>query len=252
MSFESPRARIATERATTPAGSLDVSIGVGDAEMAAVLTLPPSARGVVVFAHGSGSGRLSPRNRAVADTLVSAGLGTLLVDLLTADEEAEDLVTRRLRFDIKLLAERVVGAIDWLALDAVVGDLPPRLKDLPVGCFGASTGAAAALIAAAERPDRVGAVVSRGGRPDLAGDALRRVTAPTLLIVGGRDTEVIDLNRRAQALLAGESQLAIVPGAGHLFEEPGALQRVGELTRDWFLRYLVGDVLGPGRSWPIP
>lgn len=204
-----------------------------------MLTLPRSARGVVVFAHGSGSGRLSPRNTAVADALVRAGLGTLLADLLTAEEEAEDLVTRRLRFDIRLLADRVVGAIDWLALDAVVGDLPPRLKELPVGCLGASTGAAAALIAAAERPDRVRAVVSRGGRPDLAGDALRRVTAPTLLIVGGRDTEVIALNRQAQALLAGESRLVIVPGAGHLFEEPGALESVAELARDWFLRHLV-------------
>lgn len=204
-----------------------------------MLTLPPSVRGVVVFAHGSGSGRLSRRNTAVADVLVRAGLGTLLVDLLTAEEEAEDLVTRRLRFDIRLLADRVVGAIDWLALDAVVGDLPPRLKDLPVGCFGASTGAAAALIAAAERPDRVRAVVSRGGRADLAGDALRRVTAPTLLIVGERDTEVIALNRQAEALLAGESRLVIVPGASHLFEEPGALESVAELARDWFLRHLV-------------
>jgi pimeloyl-ACP methyl ester carboxylesterase len=238
------------ERATTAPDTLDVSIGVGDADLGAVLTLPPSARGVVVFAHGSGSGRLSPRNRAVADVLVRAGLGTLLVDLLTADEEAEDLVTRRLRFDIRLLAERVVGAIDWLALDAVVGDLPPRLKDLPAGCFGASTGAAAALIAAAERPDRVRAVVSRGGRPDLAGDALRRVTAPTLLIVGGRDTEVIALNRQAQALLPGEAQLVIVPGAGHLFEEPGALERVSELARDWFLRHLVSN--GSASTAPQP
>jgi pimeloyl-ACP methyl ester carboxylesterase len=202
--------------------------------------LPPSARGVVVFAHGSGSGRLSPRNRAVADVLVRAGLGALLVDLLTAEEDAEDRVTARLRFDIPLLAERVIGAIDWLSREAVVGDVPPELRDLPVGTFGASTGAAAALIAAAERPDRVRAVVSRGGRPDLAGEALRRVTAPTLLIVGGRDTEVIELNRRAQELLAGESQLVLVPGAGHLFEEPGALASVADLARGWFLAHLAG------------
>jgi pimeloyl-ACP methyl ester carboxylesterase len=211
---------------------------VGDAGLAAVLTLPPTARGVVVFAHGSGSGRHSPRNTAIADVLVDAGFGTLLVDLLTPEEDAEDQVTAAFRFNIPLLAARVVGSIDWLASDAAIGDLPPRLKALPVGCFGASTGAAAALIAAAERPARVKAVVSRGGRPDLAGEALRRVVAPTLLIVGGRDTEVLQLNRFAQALLAGESQLEVVPGAGHLFEEPGALERVAELTRDWFDRYL--------------
>jgi dienelactone hydrolase len=226
------------ERATAAPEQQDLSIRAGDVALRAILILPPSARGVVVFAHGSGSGRLSPRNKAVADVLVRAGLGALLVDLLTADEEAEDLVTGRIRFDIRLLADRVIGAIDWLALDAVVGDLPPRLRQLPVGCFGASTGAAAALIAAAERPERVRAVVSRGGRPDLAGAALRLVTAPTLLIVGGLDTEVIRLNRQAQALLAGESRLVIVPGATHLFEEPGALERVAELARDWFLAHL--------------
>jgi pimeloyl-ACP methyl ester carboxylesterase len=192
----------------------------------------------VVFAHGSGSGRHSPRNRAVARVLEDAGFGTLLLDLLTPDEEAEDLVTARLRFDVELLAERVTAAIDWLALEASVGELPPRLEQLPVGCFGASTGAAAALIAAAARPERVRAVVSRGGRPDLAGDTLRQVRSPTLLIVGSRDREVLLLNRRAQAALAGESQLAIVEGAGHLFEEPGALEQVATLTRDWFGRYL--------------
>src|SRR3954452_1088179 len=151
-----------------------VEVPVGEAGLLGILTVPRAARGVVVFAHGSGSGRLSPRNRAVADRLVRAGLGTLLVDPLIAEEEAEDLVTARLRFDIGLLAERVIGAIDWLAIDAVTGDLPPILCDLPVGCFGASTGGAAALIAAAERSERVAAVVSRGGRPDLAGDALAR------------------------------------------------------------------------------
>ena len=195
------------------------------------LTLPPDASGVVVFAHGSGSGRFSPRNRAVATVLVQAGLATLLMDLLTTDEEAVDLRTRQLRFDVALLGRRVIATIDWLAADPTVGQLP-------VGCFGASTGAAAALIAAAERRERVGAVVSRGGRPDLAGPALQRVTAPTLLIVGGNDIEVLRLNRQALGLLAGEARLEIVPGATHLFREPGALERVAVLARDWFVRHL--------------
>jgi dienelactone hydrolase len=197
------------------------------------LTVPPDARGIVVFAHGSGSGRFSPRNRAVANVLVHAGLATLLMDLLTAEEETIDLRTRHLRFDVALLGRRVIATIDWLAGDATA-------KELPVGCFGASTGAAAALIAAAERPERVGAVVSRGGRPDLAGEALPRVTAPTLLIVGGNDVEVLRLNRQALGMLAGEARLEIVPGATHLFEEPGALERVAALARDWFLRHLAG------------
>jgi pimeloyl-ACP methyl ester carboxylesterase len=170
----------------------------------------------------------------VANVLVEAGLATLLMDLLTLEEEAVDRRTAHLRFDIELLGGRVVVTLDSLASDPLAGDLP-------VGCFGASTGAAAALIAAAERPDRVRAVVSRGGRPDLAGEALRRVTAPTLLIVGERDPEVIELNRRAQALLAGESRLDIVPGATHLFEEPGALERVAGLAREWFLRHLAPE-----------
>jgi pimeloyl-ACP methyl ester carboxylesterase len=225
-------------------GSLDVDVPAGDVGLLGVLTLPPTASGIVVFAHGSGSGRLSPRNRAVADVLVDAGFGTLLVDLLTPEEESEDMLNARFRFDIRLLADRVTGAIDWLGYDAVVGDLPPMVRDLPVGCFGASTGAAAALVAAAERPDRVAAVVSRGGRPDLAGDALQRVTAPTLLIVGSVDVEVLRLNRQAQAELGGESQLEIVPGAGHLFEEPGALEHVAALTRDWFQQHLVVPARG--------
>jgi putative phosphoribosyl transferase len=216
----------------------EVELPLTDSGLTALLTLPPGARGVVVFAHGSGSGRLSPRNTAVAGVLVGAGLGTLLLDLLTPEEESEDLLTARFRFDIPLLAERVIAAIDWLASDSFVGDLPPTLQELPVGCFGASTGAAAALVAAAERPERVQAVVSRGGRPDLAEPVLDRVHAPTLLIVGERDLDVLRLNRRAQARLGGESRLEIVPGAGHLFEEPGALQRVAVLTRDWFSRYL--------------
>ena len=218
---------------------MDVDVPVGNVALAGLLALPPGAQGVVVFAHGSGSGRFSPRNQAVADELGRAGFGTLLLDLLTSEEEAEDLRSARLRFDIGLLGKRVVGAIDWLAGEAEVGDLPPSIRDLPLGCFGASTGAAAALIAAAERPDRVRAAVSRGGRPDLAGDALRRVTAATLLIVGGQDLEVLRLNRHAQSALAGESRLEVVPEAGHLFEEPGALERVATLTCDWFAQHLV-------------
>jgi dienelactone hydrolase len=208
-----------------------VEIPAQDVRLTGTLTVPSVVQGVVVFAHGSGSGRFSPRNRAVAGVLVDAGLATLLMDLLTPDEEAEDTRTARLRFDIPLLAARVVSAIDWLPSE-------PILDDLPVGCFGASTGAAAALIAAAERPERIAAIVSRGGRPDLAGEALPRVAVPTLLIVGGRDTDVIEINRQAQALLGGESRLEIVPGASHLFEEPGALEQVAALARDWFLRHL--------------
>jgi putative phosphoribosyl transferase len=214
-----------------------VEVPIGDVELAGDLAVPSDARGVIAFAHGSGSGRFSPRNRAVARVLVEAGLATLLLDLLTAAEEAEDMRTARLRFDIPLLAQRVISAIDWLGAEATVADLP-------VGCFGASTGAAAALTAAAERPQRVAAVVSRGGRPDLAAGALRRVIAPTLLVVGARDTEVILLNRQAQAQLAGVSRLEIVPGASHLFEEPGALERVSALAREWFLRYLTADRSG--------
>jgi dienelactone hydrolase len=210
-----------------------VEIPAGGVVLEGDLTVPADAGGIVVFAHGSGSGRFSPRNRAVADALARAGLATLLMDLLTAEEERVDLRTRHLRFDIGLLARRVIDTIDWLATD-------PTAKDLPVGCFGASTGAAAALVAAAERPARVGAVVSRGGRPDLAGEALRRVIAPTLLIVGGNDPEVLRLNRQALSLLPGEARLEIVPGATHLFEEPGALERVAQLARDWFLRHLAG------------
>jgi pimeloyl-ACP methyl ester carboxylesterase len=236
--FSAFDAQVTTTKRPVAPGSLDIDIPVGDVGLAGILTLPPGARGVVVFAHGSGSGRFSSRNTAVADVLVRAGFGTLLIDLLIPEEEAEDRITAHLRFDIRLLADRVIGAIDWLDADAVIGDLPPGLRELRLGCFGASTGAAAALIAAAERPDRVTAVVSRGGRPGLAGGALRRVTAPTLLIVGSRDTEVLVLNRQAQSLLAGESRLEVVPEAGHLFEEPGALERVAQLTRDWFERHL--------------
>jgi putative phosphoribosyl transferase len=211
-----------------------VSIAVGEATLEADLTLPPGAHAVVVFAHGTGSGRHSPRNRLVASVLSEAGLGTLLMDLLTPGEERRDLATAELRFDIGLLGERTIGAVDWLATE-------PATAGLPAGAFGASTGAAAALIAAAERPRAVRAVVSRGGRPDLAVDALRNVRAPTLLIVGGEDTPVIAMNREAMRQLPGEVKLEIVPGATHLFEEPGALERVAALARDWLLSHLSAD-----------
>jgi putative phosphoribosyl transferase len=216
---------------STAASERIVEIETGPVALTGDLTTPPRPAGVVVFAHGSGSGRGSPRNRAVAGELQNAGLATLLIDLLTVNEEIEDRETGRWRFDVVLLGERVVAAIDWLASSDALGRLP-------VGCFGASTGAAAALLAAAERPDRVAAVVSRGGRPDLAGDTLSRVIAPTLLIVGGDDEQVIELNRQAALRLPDEPRLEIVPGAGHLFEEPGALERVAELTRDWLTHHL--------------
>jgi putative phosphoribosyl transferase len=222
----------------TEAATREVQIAAAGAQLTGDLAAPDRTTGVVVFAHGSGSGRGSPRNRAVADDLVAAGFATLLVDLLTAEEAAEDAETGRWRFDVDLLGRRVIAAIDWLAREEQLGALP-------VGCYGASTGAAAALIAAAERPDRVAAVVSRGGRPDLAADALGRVTAPTLLIVGGDDPEVIDLNRQAAAHLPTDPQLEIVAGASHLFEEPGTLERVSELTVDWFRRRLAAGEGAP-------
>ena len=195
------------------------------------VTVPAASLGVVVFAHGSGSSRFSPRNRYVADTLQGAGLATVLADLLTEDEERVDAHTARLRFDIPFLAERVEVLVDWVSTNEA-------LAGLPVGLFGASTGAAAALVAAADRPQAVRAVVSRGGRPDLAGTALAGVQQPTLLIVGGRDSVVIDLNRQAMEELAGEVRVEIVPGATHLFEEPGTLEQVARLARDWFTRHL--------------
>ena len=195
------------------------------------LALPAGARGLVVFAHGSGSSRYSSRNRAVAEVLQHAALGTLLLDLLTEQEERTDVVTAEFRFDIPLLGIRVIGALDWAAAHEAT-------SSLPMGVFGASTGAAAALIAAAKRPGKVRAVVSRGGRPDLAGDALDSVTSPTLLIVGGRDDVVIELNRAALERLKAEKDMQIVPGATHLFEEPGTLNRVSELARDWFVGHL--------------
>jgi pimeloyl-ACP methyl ester carboxylesterase len=208
-----------------------VSIPIGEIALEGDLNIPPRAIGVVVFAHGSGSSRFSSRNRFVASVLEQAGLATLLMDLLTRDEEVVDQLTAHLRFDIELLAERLVAATDWLAAEE-------DAKHLPIGYFGASTGAAAALVAAAERPEVVRAIVSRGGRPDLAGPALSRVRAPTLLIVGSRDELVIELNRAALKDLRGEKRLEIVPGATHLFEEPGTLEEVARLARDWFVRYL--------------
>jgi len=195
------------------------------------LVLPPNARGVVLFAHGSGSSRHSPRNRYVANTLQKAGLGTLLIDLLTRKEEQAEAVTRHLRFDIGLLAERLASATSWLAE-------APSTHALPVGYFGASTGAAAALVAAAQQPEQAAAVVSRGGRPDLAGESLPQVLAPTLLIVGGNDGPVIALNEQALARLRCAAEMVIVPGATHLFEEPGALEEVARLASSWFVRHL--------------
>lgn len=219
---------------SNPPARRQVRVPAAGVELEGDLVIPADARGVVLFAHGSGSSRFSPRNRAVAEELQHGRLATLLIDLLTRDEEEVDTRTRRLRFDIGLLAERLVDAVDWLGED-------PATRAMPVGLFGASTGAAAALVAASRRPDRVRAVVSRGGRPDLAGDALAGVVAPTLLIVGGRDDPVIDLNRVAQARLRATSRLEIVPGATHLFEEPGALEAVAALARGWFERYLAGS-----------
>jgi dienelactone hydrolase len=195
------------------------------------LTLPEGARGIVLFARGSGSSRFSPRNCYVAQQLNREKLATLLVDLLSPEEEAVDLRTARLRFNIGLLAERLVGVTDWLVRQ-------PDTRPLRIGYFGASTGAAAALVAAAERPQIVRAIVSRGGRPDLAGPAFACVEAPTLLIVGGDDMPVIELNRAALAQLRCEKRLVIVPGATHLFEEPGALDEVARLAREWFQQYL--------------
>jgi pimeloyl-ACP methyl ester carboxylesterase len=194
------------------------------------LTIPPRAAGLVLFAHGSGSSRFSGRNRAVAQALEDAGFATLLLDLLTPGEEAIDRRTCEYRFDIDRLAERVVAAIDWAVVESAI-------SELPFACFGASTGAAAALIAAAERPSDVSAVISRGGRPDLAAGALPRVQAPTLLIVGGADDVVIELNRTAMRRMQAHVELEIVPGATHLFEEPGTLEQVSRLAVTWCRRY---------------
>ena len=212
--------------------AVPVRVDAGGVMLSGDLSIPAAARGLVVFSHGSGSSRFSPRNRAVADVLLHAHLATLMLDLLTQDEERVDQVTAELRFDIPFLGSRVIAAVDWATIH-------PSTATLPLGLFGASTGAAAALIAAAERPSVVRAVVSRGGRPDLADAALDRVTAPTLLIVGGRDDVVLQLNRQALARLRGKKQLVVVPNATHLFEESGALNQVAQLATDWFVAHLV-------------
>jgi putative phosphoribosyl transferase len=207
----------------------DVQIRSGRVILQGDLSIPAGAQGVVLFAHGSGSSRHSPRNQFVARTIREAGVGTLLFDLLTREEEAIDVDTRQLRFDIGLLAERLIDATFWLKGD---------LSHLSVGFFGSSTGGGAALVAAAELGENVGAVVSRGGRPDLAGDALPLVKCPTLLIVGGLDYPVIEMNQEAFARLRCEKELKIVPGATHLFEEPGTLEEVARLAANWFQRHL--------------
>jgi putative phosphoribosyl transferase len=213
------------------AAQQSVAIATAGVTLEADVVVPEPALGVVLFAHGSGSGRHSPRNRYVAGELQKAGLATVLADLLTPQEEQVDAQTGALRFDISLLGERLVALTDWLVTQE-------RTADLGVGLFGASTGAAAALVAAATRPASVEAAVSRGGRPDLAGGLLRLVRQPVLLIVGERDPTVLDLNRRAMQELGGETTLAIVPAASHLFEEPGALEQVARLAREWFLDHL--------------
>jgi dienelactone hydrolase len=204
-----------------------VRIPAGKAFIEGNLVMPPGANGIVLFAHGSGSSRFSPRNKFVANVLEEAGIATLLIDLLTEEEEEIDMRTGKLRFDIDLLAQRLMAATDWVKKN-------PKTKHLAVGYFGASTGAAAALIAAAKLPDDVRVVVSRGGRPDLAQEHLPKVKAPVLLIVGGRDTVVIDLNKEAMKLLRAEKRFKIIPGASHLFEEPGKLEEVARLATAWF------------------
>ena len=209
----------------------EVVVDARGTPLAGTLGLPPGAIGVVAFAHGSGSSRRSARNRHVAQVLRNAGIGTLLFDLLTPEEEAQDQATGHLRFDIALLADRLVGATEWLGRE-------PDAAELPVGYFGASTGGGAALVAAAELPNVVRAVVSRGGRPDLAGDALPHVQAPTLLIVGGADGPVIEMNKDAMRRMRSLVALEIVPHATHLFEEPGTLEEVARLAAGWFARHL--------------
>src|SRR3989440_3757326 len=214
---------------TAPARARDVQIRSGAVTLNGDLSIPDGAQGVVLFAHGSGSSRHSPRNQFVARTIREAGVGTLLFDLLTREEEAVDVHTAHLRFDIGLLAARLIDATYWIK---------GELDDLNVGYFGSSTGGGAALVAAAQLADKVGAVVSRGGRPDLAGDALPKVEAPTLLIVGGLDFPVIEMNRAALARLSCEKELTIVQGATHLFKEPGTLEQVANLAAEWFQRHL--------------
>jgi putative phosphoribosyl transferase len=204
-----------------------VEIPAGEATIKGNLTIPKEAKDIVVFAHGSGSSRFSPRNNRVAREINAAGIATLLIDLLTEEEEAVDISTGEFRFDIDLLAQRLINAAEWVKKNS-------NTKNLAVGLFGASTGAAAALIAAAKLPEQVKAVVSRGGRPDLAGKYLSKVEAPTLLIVGGNDVQVLELNRETLQQLSSEKKLTVVPGATHLFEEPGKLDEVAKLAIKWF------------------
>jgi putative phosphoribosyl transferase len=213
------------------AGEKVVKIPAGSATINGNLIITQKAKGIVLFAHGSGSGRFSPRNTKVAREINAAGIATLLIDLLTEEEEAIDIYSGEFRFNIELLAKRLVFATEWLKKN-------PKTKNLTVGYFGASTGAAAALIAAAKLPDWTKAVVSRGGRPDLAGKHLSKVKAPTLLIVGGDDVQVLELNKQAMAQMTAEKKLTVVPGATHLFEEPGKLEKVGKLAINWFSRFL--------------
>lgn len=212
-------------------GSDVVTVSLGKTLLRGNLNIPQGAAGIVVFAHGSGSGRKSPRNRFVAGVLQKANLATLLIDLLTMEEESVDLITRKLRFNIPFLAKRLEGITDWIKKK-------PATQSLNIGYFGASTGAAAALVAAAEKGKEICAIVSRGGRPDLAGESLAKVISPTLLIVGSRDTEVIALNEEASKQMTCEKKLAIIPNATHLFEERGALEEVANLARKWFVKYL--------------
>ncbi len=214
---------------------VEVAVELQDARLGGSLAVPEGARGLIAFAHGSGSSRYSSRNRYVAEVLHHAGFATLLFDLLTVNEAEVDVLTRALRFDIALLSQRLSGAVAWLSRRADIGALP-------IGLFGASTGAAAALQTAAADPVRIAAVVSRGGRPDLAGDALPKVRAPTLLIVGGHDDLVIALNQSAARRMQCVHDIALVPGATHLFEEPGALEQAAALARDWFLRHCAAHV----------
>ena len=224
MHMHTTQNRIATEQ--------EVSIDAEFARLEGTLAIPNDPDGIVLFAHGSGSSRHSPRNQFVAERLRQAGLSTLLIDLLTEDEEAAEARTGHFRFDIDFLADRLANSLDWLASN-------PATTNLPVGLFGASTGGGAALVAAARRPGQVRAVVSRGGRPDLAGDALFAAQCPTLLIVGGHDSFVIELNESALEQLGSQvKELVVVPGAGHLFEEPGKLEEVARLAADWFGRHL--------------
>ncbi len=216
----------------------EITIPLGPVTLYATLKIPNQAKGIVLFAHGSGSSRFSPRNRLVAHVLQNTGLATLLLDLLTPEEEEVDILTRHYRFDIELLADRLAGVTFWLKQN-------PETSPLQIGYFGASTGAGAALLAASRHPELVNAIVSRGGRPDLAGNALKFIKTPTLLIVGGKDYPVIELNQQAAQKISATQKLVVIPGATHLFEEPGKLEQLADLSTNWFSKYLVGSTVTP-------